>query len=381
MSAALKIGRDKRPAAEPKIARKPLAIRSAAKLEVVTPPRRKAIVDAKPNMVAPSVQLIRQGAIVDTGSMKPSPSDEPHPAEMPERDRANSGAKPNLPPPGLDLTHAAIVTELVQLQRLRKFCIKSQSRCDRSIESLIASSMGFRLDADEKDRKKVFAQAKAYRLSVEGGKGHEMRDTQPRGALSALNPIIVRNAQSRAGWDDQRKTAETEMERLAKQLPVWPFVETVKGLGAKGLAVIVGEAGIPLGDYRTISGLWKRMGLAVINGERQRKKANVEEAAEHGYSPGRRAEIWAFCSDTMFRQQWRGADEESGLLARPVGPYGEVYARRRANTDPRIEATIALPAGDPAKWTKGRCHNDGRRVMTKALLADLWVEWRRHASP
>jgi hypothetical protein len=52
------------------------------------------------------------------------------------------------------------------------------------------------------------------------------------------------------------------------------------------------------------------------------------------------------------------------------GPSG------RLHTLPRIAETEHLGKKDPAKWTKGRCHNDARRVMTKALLRDLWVSWR-----
>lgn len=101
------------------------------------------------------------------------------------------------------------------------------------------------------------------------------------------------NAQARAPWDGARASYEKQMEAIARSLPVFETVDKIRGLGAKGLAIIVGEAGIPLGDYLTCSGLWKRMGLAVINGERQRKKANEAEAAEHGYSPERRAQIWS----------------------------------------------------------------------------------------
>ena len=304
-------------------------------------------------------------------------------AEMPRRKRAIPLSNPIVLPPASEPIvddvggHAAteihsmcaadIVNDLVALQRKRRFCIVSQSRIDRSIESLIASTLGFRIDADEKDRKKVFAQAKALRLDVEKGAG----STAP----TTLAPLILTSAATRAQWDTLRAEAEKEMRRLATQLPVYAFAKGVKGFGDLGLAVICAEAGIPLGDYRTVSGLWKRMGLAVINGERQRRKTDRAAAAEHGYSPMRRAEVWSICSDSMFRHQWRAAtDEQAGG---PKGPYGEVYARRRLRTDPRIEATADLPAGDPAKWTKGRCHNDARRIMTKELLKDLWVEWRK----
>ena len=270
---------------------------------------------------------------------------------------------------------AAIVAELVALQRKRRFCIVSQSRIDRSMESLIASAIGFRIDAEEADRKKVFAQAKMIRLDVEKGKPPQTE------TAADLVPLILTSAASRAQWDGLRGEAEKQMVALVKRLPVYTnFATNVRGLKAGlGLAIICAEAGIPLGDYRTVSGLWKRLGLAVIDGVRQRKMTDKAAAERHGYSPKRRAEVWAQCSDSMFRAQWRGPKDEDGVVtpAGPIGPYGEVYAKRRAWTEPRIEATADLPAGDPAKWTKGRCHNDARRIMTKELLKDLWVEWRK----
>ncbi len=284
---------------------------------------------------------------------------------------------------------AVTVSRLVELQKIRRFCITSQSRCDRSMEALIASTLGYSTDIEEKDRKKLFLQASKIRKSVEeGGEGQIVFDTHTTNALSAITSLVPLSAASRGLWDKRRADTEAEMEKLAKTLPVWPFVEGIRGLGAKGLAVIVGLAGIPIGDYRSVSGLWKRMGLAVINGESQRRKKDKVLAEMHGYSPYRRSELWAFCSDTMFRAQWRGDKDEDGknptltgkpiaVAAHPIGEYGEIYARRREATKARMLATEHLPKSDPDRWSAGRCHNDGRRIMTKELLKDLWVEWRR----
>lgn len=353
---------------------------------VETPERRKLAGScAKPKVLAP--------ASAPTAPQSPEPIGQ---AETSAWRRAKRCAKPiDHPPVALignatseaggdgqlgrethsSIAIAATVAELVSLQRRRRFCIVSQSRIDRSMESLIASTVGFRIDAEESDRKKVFARAKAIRLDVEkGGDGQNVEGTHHGIAISSLAPLILTSANNRKQWDDLRTEAEKEMRRLAKSLPIYDFAKGVKGFGDLGLAIICAEAGIPIGDYRTVSGLWKRMGLAVIDGERQRKKSNVEDAAAHGYSPTRRAEVWALCSDSMFRHQWAAAKEDTP--AHPTGPYGDVYARRRANTDPRMEATADLPLGDPGRWTKGRCHNDARRIMTKELLKRLWVQWR-----
>lgn len=275
-------------------------------------------------------------------------------------DQKNLGTPP-------DSVLAAVVGELKRHQRDRRFCIQQQSRSNRAIESLLASIMGFRIDATEANRKKVFAAAKAHRLAVEkGGEGHFGDDTQVFIALPAVSPLILANRDSRATWDALRVSAETEMRRLAKTLPagVVAFADDVRGFGMLNLAVVVAEAGIPVGDYRTVSGLWKRLGLAVFDGRRQRCVKDKADATRQGYSPRRRSEVYVVGSVSVFMAQ------RSGM------PYREVYERRRAHTAPRIEATADLPADSPMKWTKGRCDNDARRVMTKALVRDLWRVWR-----
>lgn len=301
---------------------------------------------------------------------------------------------------------ATIVTDLAALQKRRKFCIRQQSQADRSIESLIASTMGFRIDATEKERKAVFAGAKTHRLAVEkGGEGQGGGGSQAVSALSAITPLILVSASNRGNWDGLRKNVETAMIALATQLPVYAWAKHVKGFGDKGLAIIAGEAGIPIGDYRTVEGLWKRNGVAVIDGERQRKKTDKAQAAAHGYSPKRRSELWTLAA-SMIKHQWNaeklrcrcsnqptnfecvdGAPvcEKCGapgisadiIPAHAAGPYGEVYAVRKAHTLPRIAATADLDSKSPDKWTAGRCNNDAVRIMSKALLRDLWVEWRR----
>ena len=284
---------------------------------------------------------------------------------------------------------AELITNLTALQRRRQFCIKRQSQADRSMDSMIALAIGFRIDDTEADRKHIYAQAKAHRLAVEkGGEGQPRFDTQPTNALSAITPLILASAAERAKWDKLRKAAEKEMERAQMPSRVRDFQKAIAGFGERSLAIIVAEAHTAdaptIGDYRTVSGLWKHCMLAVENGARQWKGAK-----------SRRAELWVI-SDSMIRYQIAGDKDENGnnpiksgkpvaVPAHPTGPYGEVYYRRRAHTAPRVEATADLPdkimvggkeATNPAKWTPLRCANDAKRIMTKALLRDLWRVWR-----
>lgn len=278
---------------------------------------------------------------------------------------------------GLNL--AAIITALVQLQRSRVECIKRQQQCDRAMDSFVVRAMGYTTTHAPAERKRLFARAAAIRTAVEQGKHVDLTDIPHADALPAM---IELSRQAREGWDRQRASFESAMERHAAQLPAAAWAKSVRGFTLKGLAIIVGEAGDPSG-YATVSRLWKRLGLAVIDGQRQGAPGNgasAEEWTAHGYKPARRAAVWVI-GDVLFRAQWRGAksDGDTGEVmteAHPIGPYGEVYGKRRAHTAARIEASSDLPNGHREKWTLARCNADARRVMTKALIADLWAAWR-----
>lgn len=254
---------------------------------------------------------------------------------------------------------------LMGLQKTRKFCITSQSRCDRSCEAYIVSSMNKeRGDQDEEGVKALFVKARSVRKAVESGGEVQMSvgDPQLSYDLSTIEMVIMANSKSRESWDKLRINTEKEMRRLAHTLPVWRWVEKVAGFGDLGLAIIVGESG-DLSGYATKSRLWKRLGLAVFDGERQRKHSNADMAMLVGYNPRRRAEIWAI-TDSMFKHQWAG--EKEGVAAHAKGPFGEVYGRRKEHT---LETH--------PDWTKAHRDNDARRIMSKALVKRLWQEWKQ----
>lgn len=308
------------------------------------------------------------------------------PVETPVRKRrAKTVLTPTAAALGVSPIHET-VKELVSLQRKRVLCITAVSRSERSIEALIATTMGYRLDDTDKERQAVFARAKTFRLAVEkGGEGQGLTDTHCEGALSAIIPLIIATHNTVGPWLELRKSVEAQLIAAAAFLPVCEFAKSVRGFGPLGLACFTAEAGIPIGEYKSVSALWKRMGVAVFSGKRQQKIRGKDEAELNGYSPRRRAELWAF-TDSMFRNQWAGDKDEDGkdpkktgkpiaVPAHAVGPYGEVYGRRREHTKARIEATADLDIKDPEKWTSSRCNNDARRVMSKALLRDLWRVW------
>lgn len=176
---------------------------------------------------------------------------------------------------------------------------------------------------------------------------HRPRDNQTVPVSLATLPLET----ARQVIHKQTNEYTRRLEKLAKQLPVWPWVESVRGFGALGLAQIVGECG-NLSDYDGPAKVWKRMGVAVIEGERQRRVSGAD-ALTHGYVARRRSILYNI--------------GESLLKGNRDGAYRTLYLERKP-----IEREKLGPEAPQA-----HVHNRARRYMEKRLLRDLWRAWRR----
>ena len=164
-----------------------------------------------------------------------------------------------------------------------------------------------------------------------------------RGSVSGL--LTFELDSHRLGLHKSRLVWEREIAKLATALPVYPWAQTVRGLGPLSLGLIVAELGDP-GQYATPAKVWKRMGLAVIDGKSQRRVAGGG-GIEQGYSPRRRSLMY-IVGENLLRQN--GA-----------GEYRTLYNERKATE-----------TGDSPL----HIHRRAMRYMTKRLLLDLWREWR-----
>ena len=145
---------------------------------------------------------------------------------------------------------------------------------------------------------------------------------------------------------------EKQVIKLVRTLPLWTnWAVNVRGVAELSLGGLIGEAARSPAEYRSVSALWKRFGLAVIDGGRQRLIAGAEAAALHGYSPQRRA--YAYTLSTNLMRSQRTGD-----------PYRDLYDRRKA-----YELEREVP--------KGHAHNRALRVMVKALIRDVWIADRK----
>lgn len=168
-------------------------------------------------------------------------------------------------------------------------------------------------------------------------------------AIAAIHCIPL--VQARELLAASRKPLEKRLDKLAKDLPVWPWVAGVRGFGALGLAQIVAECG-DLHNYAGPAKVWKRMGLAVMpDGTRQRRVTDAEAAALHGYSPQRRSLVYVI-ADALIKNNRDGA-------------YRTYYLAEKERQREK------LPDAPQA-----HIHNRALRHMSKRLLRDLWRAWR-----
>lgn len=244
------------------------------------------------------------------------------------------------------------IDALAELQHRRRDYIKTINANTNRARAFVRRAIGWNPNATEEGREKINAKAATIVAKAFAGKGCEVPEVQTD--LEVISQSLEPLKKMRGG-------IEKEMRKISKRLPVWEWAEGIRGLGDLGCAVIVAECG-DLSNYNNPAKVWKRLGLAPVEkggismaASNWRLKGGLtsEDWTKIGYSPCRRAEIFACIGDPLFRAQ-----------SVVVGPYRQAYDRRRART-----------AETHPDWTKGHRHGDAVRVMTKELLRDFWGAW------
>src|SRR6185295_19209697 len=117
--------------------------------------------------------------------------------------------------------------------RQRRFAMKIQQKIDRALESYVRIHFTeWTPDLEEKDREALNKDVKALIKAARAGSGPP-----------TLIRIVRSTDEARRPNDELRDENEKAMAKLAMQLPVWPWVESIRGAGALGLATIVAETG------------------------------------------------------------------------------------------------------------------------------------------
>lgn len=219
-----------------------------------------------------------------------------------------------------------IITQIVHLTRIRNQWVKAKTKLSLQGQAICRGLC----DGDK---------GKASKLWIKVLKGEHIEP--------ALFPFV----EAYKVFESDQIAYEARYKKLTKDLSIMEWVKDAKGFGVGNFCLIVGALADRPANYKSVSALWKRMGLAVMYGQRQRRIAgDAELAIEHGYSAERRALAYIL-----------------GTTLIKVGDknrYRPIYDKRKAKM---------LAQGK----TKAHAHNDAMRIMVKQALKDLWVADRR----
>lgn len=264
---------------------------------------------------------------------------------------------------------------IIAIHRERMFMMDQRKRCELALGAYLRGREGWIKDLPEDERKVIAARVQ------------EMMDK----GVEPDHPHHVIIATSRAGSEvfvRQEDENTWKLEYVTKHLPVWTdWAEGITGFGARSLGVIIGEAG-DLANYPDHSKLWKRLGLAVMDGIRQGglpKGSHKDDWELHGYSPKRRSQMYVIGDSLMkadgpYRKIFlqRCADEHRKALEDGLIPATSQKATVESwlNRDlPELQRVTKI---DPViHRSAGHMTKRAQRYMEKRLIRDLWKAWRR----
>jgi len=258
----------------------------------------------------------------------------------------------------------------------RKFAIQMEMGIVQRIAARVVRAFQLDHDAPEASRKAAWVRAERV---VRRGLQDKPQAEEDAAIGAALSDHLTVARLSLAPVTAFRDRVEAEMVKAAEALPAFALTERTPGFKALGLAVIVGEAG-DLSNYASERKLWRRLGLGVAPGHEEHAYSTWKglglptgewDAPEFpgqprraGYSPRRLGQIYGVVTVPL-------------MMFKARHKYGEHYDKRRAHTEiTHPTGTFAECKADPSRWTPAHSHADAMRIMTKALVEDLWKEWR-----
>lgn len=270
----------------------------------------------------------------------------------------STNGKPHLNGVVKPLTDLDIVCgQLVNLQRQREIVMKSRIMASNRLVAIVAvEDFGYNSNrTKENDRKVLFKKAQKLIKEVMNDTGRSRIATIIRASVAGFKPL-----------KDMEEVYKTEMKSLAKQLPVYKWIQSrdCRGIAFLTLTKVIGETGNLL-NYANPAKLWRRMGCFAwtYNGQTHMGQAwrvpkwtdgiklPAEEWTKYGYSPKRRK-----LSYLIGKQ----------IVNQNKGPYRQHYDKIKA------EAKKIHP-----DWTDGHRDRHAMLLATKLFLKHLWVEWHK----
>lgn len=343
--------------------------------------------------VLPSVELSGRevGAVADTGLL---PSQDM--ISLPHGDTSGSNAggegqeiispngtmsrfpaKSSKRKPHLDRPVDQVIGELVEYGRLWRDAVRASTGLTNQTKAICRRYLTTSQDdwEDEKKRAKIVKASAALHANVLAGKCTD----------AGLNAIVLGFEQAREIFVERQDMFEAQIKACVRHLPAWRAMKAsgLKGIGEVWFGLVIGETG-DLSNYARHDLVWKRMGLAVIEGERQRKCTDAEKAAKHGYAPHRRSTMWVVGNGLIGGRgngprPMAGEDVET---REDLTQYQKLFIRKlRYEAEKDAAARLPDTAEGKESYTRAAAAR-AKRYVEKKFLRDLWVAWRRcgHAS-
>lgn len=198
--------------------------------------------------------------------------------------------------------------------------------------------------------------------------------------------------------EDVEHQATLNLGRIMRRHPLGPWVARTVGVGAKQGARLLAAIGDPYFNSlhnrpRTVSELWAYCGYHTLPASRTTRDTHPTAAGgdhlggtDHLDVDTRKDYVGVAAKRAKGRKSNWSTDAKmrawliaTSCIKQAASPYRAVYDARRAHT----AVTHPVVAKDPVypEWTPGHSHNDALRIVSKALLRDLWREARALAEP
>ncbi|HET6442413.1 MAG TPA: hypothetical protein VFH53_08555, partial [Phycisphaerae bacterium] len=132
---------------------------------------------------------------------------------------------------------SSLIEDIKELQKDRRDALKMQLRIDNSCRAKVRRFLGWQADLPEKKRKAISTDAKTI---VEGIQKEKPMPDCLKDAAATLASWCLMSREARCPPEACRRDLERRMTKAVMSLPVWPWVEAVKGFGPLGLAIIIG---------------------------------------------------------------------------------------------------------------------------------------------
>lgn len=191
--------------------------------------------------------------------------------------------------------------------------------------------------------------------------------------------------------------AELELKRALRTHPLGPWVKATIGVGEKQGARLLAAIGDPA-DRRTVSQLWAYCGYHVLpvghsTCDTQSESADGDPSSDIGQTSGETQTRFVGVAPSRNRGQkanWNATAKMRAFLVaescikQRTSPYRSVYDAGREKYAESVHPTACRrcgPSGHPAAegspLSDGHKHARALRLVSKAILRDLWIEARR----